>query len=230
MFQRIPTLVLNSSPLDVDFGAYFTFNFLKFIRTHRHLNIQTNISNSELHFEIATRRIIFFALKLIVKSSTVVSSGQFLLMDSSDCEEGDTVALASDYVGVNKLHVLEFAYYMNLKEIEVTASLSVEAFFTTNGLLYTQLATISWNGIRILYGVDQVATRSTGGHGWKYLAFVLRPGKYYIGFKGTCGLPYESNIAIDYVRLREVTEEDNIGSSIQHQVPLDVTQIAREST
>ena len=153
-----------------------------------------------------------------------------MLIDSSDCEEGDTVTLASDYVDVNKLHVLEFAYYMNLKEIEVTASLSVEAFFTTNGLLYKQLATISWNGIRILYGVDQVATRSTGGHGWKYLAFVLRPGKYYIGFKGTCRLPYESNIAIDNVRLREVTEEDNIGSSIQHQVPLDVTQSAREST
>ena len=153
-----------------------------------------------------------------------------MLIDSSDCEEGDTVALTSDYVDVNKLHVLEFAYYMNLKEIDVTASLSVEAFFTTNGLLYTQLVTISRSGIRILYNMDKVETRSAGGHGWKYLAFVLLPGKYYIGFKGTCGLPYESNIAVDNVRLREVTEEDKIGSSTRGQVPLDVTQSARRST
>ena len=153
-----------------------------------------------------------------------------MLMNSSDCEEGDTVALASDYVDVNKLHVLEFAYYMNLKETDVTASLSVEAFFTTNGLLYTQLAKISRSGINILYNMDKVQTRSAGGHGWKYLAFVLLPGKYYIGFRGTCGLPYESNIAVDNIRFRKVTEEDNIGSSTQGQVPLDVTQSAREST
>ena len=153
-----------------------------------------------------------------------------MLIDSSDCEEGDTVTLASDYVDVNKLHVLEFAYYMNLKEFDVTASLSVEAFFTTNGLLYTQLATISRRDIRILYGMDKVDTRSTGGHGWKYLAFVLLPGKYYIGFRGTCGLPYESNIAVDNVRLREVTEEDKIASSVQLQNPLDVTQSAWRST
>ena len=77
---------------------------------------------------------------------SLMSSGQFMLMDSRNCEEGDTATLGSTYTEVSGLQVLEFAYYTALRTDDTRAALSLHAFYTPDGLLSDRLLTISYAG------------------------------------------------------------------------------------
>ena len=121
---------------------------------------------------------------------------------------------------------------MNLTDSDATASLSLNAFYTADGLSSKQLTKISGSDIDLVHDMlTTVKTKSSVSHRWKSLVILLPPGKYYIGFKGTCGIPYKSNIAIDNVKLREVTEGDGSSSSIrlQDMEPLDIARDALQS-
>ena len=124
-----------------------------------------------------------------------------MLMDSTNCETGDKVTLASNLNEFKSLHILEFTYYINFGEYEGTADLVIYAFYTLNGLWKEFL--LSVGDENSAPGLLEMKPKNRGISGWKYRAILLPTGTYYIGFEGVCGVPYESDIGIDDIQVTE---------------------------
>ena len=125
-----------------------------------------------------------------------------MLMDSTNCEQGDRSVLTSTLMSVTGNKILQFAYYTNFESNDLDAQLMVGVFYTREGLITDPLLIIEKtdhrNSVRAAHeSVTRMQPRNPTVNSWKQEAILLPDGTYYVGFEGRCGLPYESNIAVD---------------------------------
>ena len=130
-------------------------------------------------------------------------------MDSTFCDEGDKAILESYPLDPHALlRILEFAYYVNFEKTDSSAALSVFVDFTESGLVKQHLVTISEH--YVIWDTIEMKNLKADNNGWKYVAVLLPIGKYTVVFEATCGLPFESNVAIDNVLLKNVSSNDQL--------------------
>ena len=127
-------------------------------------------------------------------------------MDSAICESGTKSTVTSHPVDVSSSKLLEFDYYLNLTATDDIGDLSVFAFFTSTGLIRRKILTISRSSI--ILNVTETKATSVYQNNWKHIAVLLPMGNYNLAFEATCGLPYESNVAIDNIIVKEVRPGD----------------------
>ena len=163
-----------------------------------------------MYIEISTKRQTENETHLHVERYTyLVIVGKFMLLDSTFCEEGDRAILKSSRTEIEKWsYVLEFAFYENITQNDNIAALSIFAYLTQGGLVKRHLMTISRDNTNS--DVLEMKQSESGSNGWKYVAFILPIGNYAIAFEATCGLAFESNIAIDNVELRMASGSDKL--------------------
>src|SRR5688572_6787786 len=110
-----------------------------------------------------------------------------MLVSSGFGEVEDKVTLTSPLVSLSRQKSLQFFYSMRLSgESSSSARLQLVA--------YSQLG--------VPLGVLFEATTSTGSS-WKRVSACLPTGNYFLGFVATIGRPFETDIAIDDVRVSD---------------------------
>ena len=127
-------------------------------------------------------------------------------MDSATCEAGTKAAVMSHPVDVDSSKLLEFDYHFNFTAMDHIGDLSVIAFFTSTGLIRRKILTISRSGINLI--ATETKVTSAYQNNWKHMSVLLPLGNYNLAFEATCGLPYESNVAIDNIIVREARPND----------------------
>ena len=134
-------------------------------------------------------------------------------MDSTNCEQGDRSILTSSLMSVTDNKILQFAYYTNFKFNDLDAQFMVGVFYTREGLITDPLLIIEMTDRKTSVNaahdsVTRMQPRNPNVNGWKQEAILLPNGTYYIGFQGRCGLPYESNIAVDDILMWTANPND----------------------
>ena len=122
-------------------------------------------------------------------------------MDSAICEAGTKSTVTSHPVDVGSSKFLEFDYHFNFTAMDDIGDLSVIAFFTPTGLIRRKILTISRSAINLI--ATETKATSVYQNNWKHIAVLLPLGNYNLAFEATCGLPYESNVALDNIMIRE---------------------------
>ena len=134
-------------------------------------------------------------------------------MDSAICEAGTKSTVTSHPLDVSSSKLLEFDYYLNLTATDDIGDLSVLAFFTSTGLIRRKILTISRSVINLI--ATETKATSAYQNNWKHMSVLLPLGNYNLAFETTCGLPYESNVAIDNIIVREARPNDFLKNSTQ---------------